>query len=129
MAITRNFFKVPKKIFEADLIMRDKMVLIYLLSFYHSSHIYPSINKISKACGTSNRTVHRALDSLREKGFIVYKSGNSMRSNEYYLSVLKIDDKCSLPRPLKDIKEQMEVEKVVDDMIEQVVKESTDFLS
>jgi len=98
------YFQVPNSIFDLDIIISvdevvhgrkmrinremrasEKLVYIYLCRCAnHGSRAFPSYADIARKCGISKSTAIRAIEVLRENGFLK-KFSRQLQSNVYEL--------------------------------------------
>jgi len=98
------YFQVPNSIFDLDIIISvdevvhgrimrinrevrasEMLVYIYLCRCAnHGSRAFPSYADIARKCGISKRTAIRAIEVLRENGFLK-KFSRQLQSNVYEL--------------------------------------------
>ena len=65
----------------------SKFILLCLADYAsnETGECYPSYTSIAKRTGFALRTVKSRIKMLNEKGYLNIESGNSMKSNRYYL--------------------------------------------
>ena len=65
----------------------SKFILLCLADYANNEtgECYPSYTSIAKRTGFALRTVKSRIKMLNEKGYLNIESGNSMKSNRYYL--------------------------------------------
>jgi DNA-binding transcriptional ArsR family regulator len=111
------YFQVPNSIFDLDIIISvdetvrgrkmkvnremrasEKLIYIYLCRCANQgSRAFPSYADIARKCGISKRTAIRAIEVLRENGFLK-KFSRRLQSNVYELAepeeIAEIDFNC-----------------------------------
>lgn len=121
--IIKDFYKIPKKIFKMEFNAQEKLVLIFLLTFYDKGKIYPSKKTISLETGLSLRTIDRTIKSLKEKGFLTYIKGKRNISNRYTIDITKIDPTAYYKKEKTEV--QLEDEKLCSDFIKETLENNS----
>ena len=86
-----KFFQVPNEIFDSDLSISQKIVLIYLYrAGNNGAPIYPSYGTIAKKCGMSRHKAIKTIKELESLGIVAVKrriKGKRINnSNQYYIN-------------------------------------------
>jgi len=113
-----NFLRLPLGVYNHKLNGSEFTILVYLMSFQNRKDIYPSIKNIAETTGFSDKTVNTCIKSLKDKGLISYKKGNTGYSNRYKLNFDKIDPKFVKKKfnpSKKDVANSEDFDKILDE--------------
>ena len=91
-----RFTMIPDELIRMDLPLAPLKVMLYFLSWQHSKKgIYMSRDTIATFLNYKIKTIERAIEYLKTKGFISIVSGKNVHgSNKYIINFKNIDDRC-----------------------------------
>ena len=87
------------------LTLEEYAIYCFLLQYVDADkgYTYTSLSTIQKSLNTSRKRVIKNLNSLKDKGFIDWDSGNSTRSNTYFFThYSKIKEWCQIDTRLQN---------------------------